>query len=75
MLFEDHVKAAGDRDINIIKRRPFPADELDPVDALPRRVIEIVGNHDLVSSFEQSKCCEGPNIPCATDVGLVDSHT
>ena len=52
MLFKYLIKCPIIRDIEIVKGRPFATDELNAVDNLFRRVVQIIGDDDFVSSLQ-----------------------
>jgi hypothetical protein len=68
MLVEDVVKSCLIGDVELIKSRPFPADELDAVDDLFGRIVKIVDNDDLVISLKERKGGEGANVARSTAI-------
>lgn len=55
-------------DIDLLKKWSLSANELDTVDDLARGVVEIVGQHDLISRIQQCKCRKGANIASAPKI-------
>ena len=53
MRVEDVVEVFLFPHVHLTEFRSFARDELDPVDHLLRRVVEIICNHDLVVRLKQ----------------------
>ena len=66
MRLENLVKILLFPDVNIVVFRSLAAYELDTIDRLLRRIVQIVYDHDLVVCFEQSKSCKRSNVAAAT---------
>ena len=67
VLFKDAVKGRLVGDIEVHKGRPLAADELDAVEDLVGRVVQVVGHDHLVVGLEQRERREGPDVagaPC-----------
>ena len=65
MLCEYFVKCSFVRDIEIIKVGFLTADELDAVDDLWGRVIQVVCNDNLIARFQEGQSSEGSDISSA----------
>lgn len=59
---EDLVKGTLLRDINLDELWLLSRNELNAVDDLLGRVVEIVHDHDLVARLNQGESCEGANV-------------
>lgn len=69
MLAEDFRKASLVGDVDLVELRSLSRDELDPVDAFLRRVVQVVDDDDLVVCFEQREDGEGADVSCSTVLG------
>ena len=58
MRLEDIVEPRFISDIELEKLWPLAADDLNAIDDLFRRVVEIICNNDLVICFEKGKSSE-----------------
>jgi hypothetical protein len=63
---EDLVEPSFVCDVAFVEGRPLAADELDAIDDLLGRVVEIVDDDDFVVCLEEGKRCEGANVASAT---------
>lgn len=69
VLAEDFRKASLVGDVDLVEVRSFSRDELDPVDAFLRRIVQVVDDDDLVVSFQQREDGEGTDVSCSTILG------
>lgn len=66
VLLEHLVESSLILDVKLVELGLLAADELNAVDDLLGRVVEVVNDDDLVASLEKSECCEGANVASAT---------
>jgi hypothetical protein len=66
MVIEDLVESSLVGDVELIEFRPLSADELDAVDDLSRRIIQIIDNDYFVIGFKKCQGCEGANVSGTT---------
>lgn len=52
--------------VDAIVRRPSAGQQLNSIDDLIRRVVQVVDNDNLITGFNERKCCEGANIASAS---------
>lgn len=62
VLLEDLIQSGLIGDINIVESGALATDELDAIDDLLRRIVEIIDNYNLVIGFEERENCKGTNI-------------
>ena len=65
MLRKDLCKAGLIGDVDLVELRSLPGDELDPVDALFGRVVQVVDDDDLVVCLQQCENGEGADVACS----------
>lgn len=58
MVLKNLIEGAIVGDVEVVKLRSLAANQLNPVDSLFGRIVQIVGNDDLVPGFQQSQCGE-----------------
>lgn len=68
VFLEDLVESGLILDIQLVELWPLAADQLDAVDDLFRRVVEVVNDDNLVASLEEGESRERANVACATAV-------
>ena len=66
MLLKDLVQTLLVHNVHIVVCRLLAANELDSVEHLRGRVVEVVDNHDFVSGFEECEDGEGTDVAGAT---------
>lgn len=66
MRAEDLVKGRLVGDVDGVEFRALAGEELEPVDAFFRRIVQVVDDDDLVASFEQLEDGERANVAAAT---------
>lgn len=66
MRFEDPVKGWLVGHIQVVEYGFLAADDLDAAEDFGGGIVEIVGNDDVVSSFEQCQNCKRANVAGAT---------
>jgi hypothetical protein len=70
VLGEDLVERGLVCDVAFVEGRSLAADELDAIDDLLWRVVEIVDDDDLVVGLKKGEGREGANVACATATKL-----
>lgn len=55
MVLKQLVEGTIVGDIELVERRPLAANQLDPIDGLLGRIVQVVGDDDLVPSFQQGQ--------------------
>lgn len=66
MLLENLVQRILVGNIELVKGRAFPANQLNAVHGDLGRVVEAVDNDDIVAVFEEGEGSEGPNVSGAS---------
>ena len=69
MLVKHLVKCLFVRDIEIVKQRPLSAYQLNAIEHFFRRVVEVVGDDNLVVGFEEGEGGKGAYIACSATFG------
>lgn len=66
VLLKDAVKGSLVGDVELDKLGPLAADQLDAVDNLFGRVVQVVSDDDLVAGLEKGEGREGANVAGTT---------
>lgn len=66
MVLKNLVEGAIVGDIELVKLRSLAANQLNPIDGLFRRIVQVVGNDDLVPGFQQGEGGERSNVSGAS---------
>lgn len=66
MVVENLVKGAIVGDIELVKLRPLATNQLDSIDGLFGRIVQVVGNDDFIVSFQQGQGGERSNVSGAS---------
>jgi len=68
VLQEDLLESFLIGHIDLVEGGSLSADELDTIDCLFRRVVEIVDDHDIVAGNEEFECREGADVARSSNV-------
>lgn len=66
VLLEDLVERSLILNVELVELWLLAADELNAVDDLLRRVVEVIDDDDLIASLEESERCERANVAGTT---------
>lgn len=69
VLLEHLVERGLILDVELVELWLLAADELDAVDDLLGRVVEVIDDDDLVAGLEEGKRCERANVAGTTATG------
>lgn len=71
VLLKDRVEGRLVGHIDLVEGRALPAQELYAVEGHSRRVVQAVGDDDIIAVFKEREGSEGANVARSSTSGLV----